>query len=268
MKVIDCFTFYNELALLKYRLTVLNEVVDTFIIVEAHQTYMGRKKPLFYGDNKDAFKEFNSKIVHIVVDLPNTEENGRIDVKKNNQWVNERCQRDSIQNGLDSLTLLDNDIIIVSDLDEIPDPNTLAKIKANEIPIEINSLVQDMYYCNLRCILQYYWDRAKVCTFKAFSSLDYSCNELRLYECPPIPRGGWHLSYFGDKSFIENKLLNFSHQPPTPVDKSIIGEYVEKKLSSIYNIKSNTTLTDMIFVDTAQNKYLPPSYETLLADFL
>ena len=52
VKIIDCFTFYNELDLLKYRLTLLNSVVDYFVLVESTNTHVGKEKTLFYNDNK------------------------------------------------------------------------------------------------------------------------------------------------------------------------------------------------------------------------
>ena len=48
MKIIDCFSFYNELDLLTYRLNLLNDYVDYFVIVEARQTHAGKDKILFF----------------------------------------------------------------------------------------------------------------------------------------------------------------------------------------------------------------------------
>ena len=47
-KIIDCFIFYNEIALLTYRLNVLNDVVDFFVIVESTHTFTGKEKSLHY----------------------------------------------------------------------------------------------------------------------------------------------------------------------------------------------------------------------------
>ena len=68
MKIIDAFTFYNELDMLLYRLSVLDHVVDHFIIVEATKTHAGKDKPLFFEDNKQMFSRFLHKILHIVDD--------------------------------------------------------------------------------------------------------------------------------------------------------------------------------------------------------
>ena len=48
MKIIDCFIFYNELDLLTYRLNLLNNIVDYFIIVESKHTFVGKEKNLFF----------------------------------------------------------------------------------------------------------------------------------------------------------------------------------------------------------------------------
>ena len=75
MKIIDCFTFYNELELLNYRLNILNNIIDYFILVEANQTYTGNKKGLFFDENKNLYDKFKNKIIHIIIDLPLNSEN-------------------------------------------------------------------------------------------------------------------------------------------------------------------------------------------------
>ena len=68
MKIIDSFIFYNELDLLNYRLSILNDFVDYFILVESTHTFTGYPKKLFYNENKKLFDKFNQKIIHIIVD--------------------------------------------------------------------------------------------------------------------------------------------------------------------------------------------------------
>ena len=78
--IYDCFTFYNELDMLNFRFDYLYDVVDYFVLVEANYTHKGNRKKLFYGDNKELFKKYEKKIIHIIVDdMPNTE----------NAWDNE-----------------------------------------------------------------------------------------------------------------------------------------------------------------------------------
>ena len=65
MKIIDCFIFYNELDLLTYRLNLLNNIVDYFIIVESTHTFIGKEKICFFSENKHLFENFTNKIIHI-----------------------------------------------------------------------------------------------------------------------------------------------------------------------------------------------------------
>ena len=116
--IYDCFTFFNELDLLEIRLNTLNDYVDYFVLVEATKTFTGKDKPLYYNENKERFKQFENKIIHIIVDTyPDS----------TNPWVLENHQRNSIANGFANCK--DNDIILISDLDEIPRPELIDKYK-------------------------------------------------------------------------------------------------------------------------------------------
>ena len=89
--IFDCFTFNDELELLEIRLNVLKDVVDRFVLVEATKTFTNKSKPLIYEENKDRFKEFADKIIHIVVDdFPDDD----------NPWARENWQRNKIMEGL------------------------------------------------------------------------------------------------------------------------------------------------------------------------
>ena len=123
MKVIDAFIFYNEIEMLKYRLEYLNDIVDIFVLIEGTLTFAGKSKELYYEKNKHLFQEYNHKILHVIVDM-----NDFID-EKINAWDREKYQRNYIKNGLEQLNLNDKDIIILSDLDEIPDVNAIKYMK-------------------------------------------------------------------------------------------------------------------------------------------
>lgn len=117
--VYDCFQFFNELDILKIRLNVLDSVVDRFVISEATETFSGLKKPLYYEENKEMFAAFADKIIHVVVD----------DTPKGDRWgTHERdtFQKNAVTRGLRDCT--DEDIVIFSDLDEIPNPDKIREI--------------------------------------------------------------------------------------------------------------------------------------------
>jgi beta-1,4-mannosyl-glycoprotein beta-1,4-N-acetylglucosaminyltransferase len=117
-RLFDCFTFFNELDLLEIRLETLGSVVDFFVIAEAPITYRADPKPLYFELNKQRFAKFLPKIRHIIVDDLPTEKGF------DQNWQRETLQRAALERGLADAR--DEDIIMLSDLDEIPTP---AKIK-------------------------------------------------------------------------------------------------------------------------------------------
>lgn len=204
-RVIDTFTFFNELPMLLFRLTELDEVVDTFVVVEATITHSGLPKPLFFQENKAMFEKFLHKIIHIVVeDLPNLPDTGT--------WVRENAQRSAIGRAAPQLNLQPDDLIIVSDVDEIPDPTQLAKLKVTGLPGGIHSLHQDFYYYNITCKSHDIWTHPKITEFRAFGGKIPDFNSIRQTHTPlSISPGGWHFSYFGGVDKIRTKLQSFAH---------------------------------------------------------
>ena len=203
--MIDTFIFYNELDLLEYRLHLLNEYIDYFVLVESTHTFVGNKKELYYNNNKERFKKYNDKIIHIIVDdMPiksKITENKSI-------WDNEFHQRNCIQRGLDKLKVSDNEIIIISDVDEIPDPSILKNI--DKYKIKINNLVMDLYWYNLNRKNMNYQEKAtKILYYKYLKQ--NTIQQIRQSVQPLLTneRSGWHLSYIGDITFINNIFINY-----------------------------------------------------------
>jgi beta-1,4-mannosyl-glycoprotein beta-1,4-N-acetylglucosaminyltransferase len=117
--IYDCFTFFNEYTQLEIRLSELYSVVDKFVIVEATTTFSGEKKPLYFQQNKEKFNAYSNKIIHVVVnDMPKPLNGDR--------WPVEEFQRNCIIRGLSNCT--DKDIILISDVDEIPSKENILKI--------------------------------------------------------------------------------------------------------------------------------------------
>ena len=125
MNIYDCFMYFDEDLLLDLRLNILDKYVKKFIITEATYTHNGSPKKLNF--NFSNFKKFKDKIVYIVVDTPppnllNIDENDSSDAKGEklilNGMARDYFQRESLSKGLKNLS--DDDFIIISDLDEIP----------------------------------------------------------------------------------------------------------------------------------------------------
>jgi beta-1,4-mannosyl-glycoprotein beta-1,4-N-acetylglucosaminyltransferase len=264
VKIIDCFTFYNELDLLEYRLASLYDYVDWFILVETMYTFTGKEKPFFYDENKERYEKYANKIIHIML-YDATYKYPNIDYSKNEQWINEHDQRNCISQGLDQLNLNDEDIIIISDLDEITDNQFLLKVKNGNINInKAYAMTFDMYYYNLNTYVSE-WYHPKILNYGTYKQYSGTLSELRLTNLPIIkPQCGWHLSYFGDKHFISNKLQNFSHQ-----------EYNNKKYTDVNKIeeciKTHTNLFDtkrFKHIPIEDNTYLPHEWNKYLTMYV
>ncbi len=230
--IYDCFTFFNELDLLEIRLNILNDYVDKFVLVEATKTHQGKDKPLFFEQNKNRYKKFLDKIIHIVVDdMP--EYNG------NNSWELERFQRNAIQRGLK--TANQNDIIIISDIDEIPD---LSKIDFSHLNRNTFYIFrQRMFYYFINCMNNaqngnYRWCGSVLYKYspeiypqqirnlsiklqglfsdKLIYKIIAFFNKLKLvyskgWKLKFIKDGGWHFSYLGGVEMIIKKIESFAH---------------------------------------------------------
>jgi beta-1,4-mannosyl-glycoprotein beta-1,4-N-acetylglucosaminyltransferase len=260
MKIIDSFTFCNELDLLEFRLNELYDVVDHFVLVEAPITFSGKHKPLYYEDNKEKYAAYNDKIVHIVVNnTPDTDD----------PWIREHFQRECQIRGFMKLNLKKEDIIVSSDLDEIIDNNTLKIIRENGLS-GIYKLNQEMYYYNLNCKANKIWDRAMIFNY---GSLGYkSLANLRntSWGLPALEyKGGWHFSYFGNVDFIIKKIEQNSHQEYNTdhyKDKNRITKIIEN-CGDLYGRDNGIQKTgphEFHFVALKDNKYLPKNYILLL----
>jgi len=266
MKIADCFTFYNEVQLLTYRLAILNDIVDYFVIVEATHTFAGHEKELYFEKNKELFSKYLDKIIHIVVeDIPYKQPN--IDFSKSQQWTNEHFQRNCISRGIKKLDLSDNDLIMISDLDEIPDPQTIIKIKNNDIKIEFASLDMDIYYYNLTSRVPAQLKSSKILQYKKYNDIDLTCQQIRVSSesiKQILPNGGWHLDHFGDKNFMLNKLKNFSHQEYNNSFFTSL-DYIEKCMKD--RVSVFTPGMKFEHIQIKDNKYLPPLYDIFLKEF-
>jgi beta-1,4-mannosyl-glycoprotein beta-1,4-N-acetylglucosaminyltransferase len=240
---------------------LLYNIVDYFIIVESTHTHVGKEKTLYFNENKHLFDKFTDKIIHIIVDdFPYKYPN--INIDNNDAWYNEEYQRNAISQGITYINnLSDSDLIIISDLDEIPDPYTIEKIKKGELIVDINCLEMDMYYYNLNTKLQIKWWHAKIISFKKYNELKLSCSNIRFVLCSIIVNGGWHLSYFGNEYFIKNKLENFAHQEYNNNKYTDLDKIVKNVQDGLNLFDDNSTFDKIKIKD---NTYLPTDYSKYL----
>ena len=115
MKFFDCFMYNNEDLILDVRLNSLDKYIDKFVIVEAKQNHQGKKKDRFNFEINN-FKKFKDKIKYLKIEnFPD----------QYSSWQRENFQRNFITKGL--LDANDDDFVIISDIDEIPNLEYLDK---------------------------------------------------------------------------------------------------------------------------------------------
>jgi len=243
--IYDCFTFYNELDILEIRLNILNEVVDKFVLVEATKTFNNVNKPLYYEMNKENFKQFSSKIIHVIVDdFPEFE----------NAWDFENHQRNNILQGLGFCK--PDDLILISDVDELPNPAFIQNIKPKEKEIVCICLRLYNFYLNYLSIKHPVW-RTNSVKFFRYSIFSMPLNEkyviyndtlvrslnagvtptkIRLYRnCKYLFNGGWHFSFMGGAEIISQKIKDYSHQEFNDVQHTDV-EIINDRVKSGVNV--------------------------------
>jgi len=258
--------YFDEDTVLDVRLNYLNEYVDKFVIIEAEYNHKGEKKEPKFNIKK--FEEFKDKIIYLLIsqEVPGMYKIDELDsndkkIGKNimNALKRENFQRNSILDGLTEAS--DEDWIIISDLDEIPNlkDNDLKNIKS---PIVF--FKQLMMYYKFNLILENYtWIGSKACKKKSLKSpqwlrnikdrayswwrLDTLFSDTKYIKVKTINNGGWHFSYLKSPEDIEKKLKSYLHHSEyelNPVDiKDIKKMIIDKK--TIYNLK----------VDSKSNKF-------------
>jgi beta-1,4-mannosyl-glycoprotein beta-1,4-N-acetylglucosaminyltransferase len=263
MKIFDCFMYFDEDTVLDVRLNYLNDYVDKFVIIEAEYNHKGeRRKPKF---NIKKFHKFEDKIIYLLVNQepPFIEEIDGLESedKKGGKLImnalkRENFQRNHIAYGLTNAT--DEDWIIISDLDEIPNlkDNNLKNIKSPIIFFK-----QLMMYYKFNLILKNYpWIGSKACKKKDLKSpqwlrnikdrayswwrLDTFFSETKYIEIDIIENGGWHFSYLKSPEDIEKKLKSYLHHTEyelNPVGIKNIKEMIINK-KTIYNLKVDSRL--------------------------
>jgi beta-1,4-mannosyl-glycoprotein beta-1,4-N-acetylglucosaminyltransferase len=237
MKIFDCFPFYNELELLELRLHTLDDIVDYFVITEAHETFSGKAKPLYFAEHRERFRKFEAKIIHNIIEStpdsfdsfepPNDyftrrevsyphKSGGTPLSKLNLDFQREVFHRDSVINGLLGIAQPD-DLIIISDVDEIPNPSAICEVIGTFIPGNIYNFCQNwyMYYFNVTCNKE--WFGTRICDFASLKgrSVDLMRYHLenRLEQPGPIiENGGWHFSFLGGDMRVREKLSAYSYQ--------------------------------------------------------
>jgi beta-1,4-mannosyl-glycoprotein beta-1,4-N-acetylglucosaminyltransferase len=199
--IYDCIIFNNELDVLDIRLHELDSVVDKFVIVESTVTHVNRPKKLFYESNKERFKKFHKKIIHVIVkDTPNV----------NLAWIINDFQFSQMMRGLKNCK--PDDIILFGDADEIPSAEMVKKWKNKPGKHKLFLQRLSYYYLNYSVYNQKSLNGTHMIKYKDLVKL----GTMWIAKYSPIDveitHGGWHFSYLTDVAGIQKKMESMAHQ--------------------------------------------------------
>ena len=263
MKIYDCFMYFDEEVVADVRLHTLNEFVDYFVIVESKFTHKGELRKLKFDHKK--FEKFKDKIIYIIDDkvYPQTQKIQTEDseaVKSIklifNATYRENGQRNLLLKGLKEAN--DEDLILISDVDEIP---KLTGLNFKNINEKIILFKQDMFYYKFNLWLpNLIWTGTKACRKKnlinpqwlrnikdrkySFFRIDTLFSSTKFNSIKIINDGGWHFTNIKTPKEIELKFRSYLHHREfdlNPLSANQIGEIIKNK-KAIYDLKVDKTL--------------------------
>ena len=264
MKIYDCFMFFDEEMLLDLRLNILNKHVDKFVINEATYMHSGKEKKLIFNINK--YPKFKDKIIYNIIDTYPDDLEAISDKDdrntKNSKLINNSNKREHYQRDMAQKSLLDlspNDIILINDIDEIPNLENINFNKINNKLIIFNQKIF-CYKFNLN-YKNIIWHGSKACKRKNFISpqwlrdvrhkkypfwrIDILFSKKKYNDIFYVEDGGWHFTNIKSAENLEIKFSNFLHHV----------EFEESKLKAKNideMIKENRILYDL---DVDQRTY-------------
>jgi beta-1,4-mannosyl-glycoprotein beta-1,4-N-acetylglucosaminyltransferase len=227
MKIFDCTTFYSEHLMMDVRFNVLNEYVHKFIVSESTFSHSGKPKKLNFDINN--YPKFKDKIIYVIIDK---EPNDIIRIedkllttvdKRSNSLKRIGLSYDYMAKSLD--IALDNDLIILSDNDEIPNLDS-KKFKSSNKDIFIFKQLFFYYKFNLlydlvpwygskaakkKKLLSMSWLRNLKNKQYQFWRLDTLFSNNKYINLDIINDGGWHFTNLKTPEELYQKLTNFGH---------------------------------------------------------
>jgi len=226
MKIFDCFMYCDEKMLLEIRLNTLDKYVDKFVIVESNFYHNGKKKKLTFDIND--YLSFKEKIIYIKVlekplEIKTYNDNDFKSVDIFNSLLLDNFQRNKILLGL--VNAHTEDIVIISDIDEIPN---LTNIDFELISKKFIFFKQDFFYYKFNLkhpTLR--WFGSKATKIKNLASpqflrnlknkiypwwrLDILFSKKKTFSIKIIEDGGWHFTNIKNAKDIYKKMNYFAH---------------------------------------------------------
>ena len=247
--IIDAFTFFNEKELVQLRVKYLNDVVDNFVVVEGNFTHTGKEKNWNFEDIlNNELKDFSHKIKYhkMQIDLEKADREkspNYIDKKNGRSWKVENMQRNYIKQACEEF--LPDDIIIISDVDEIPSKEKISFIKSSDFKIIAPvSFDQALFHLNCKYLSLEQWVGSVVVTKELIDK--YEPQVFRDYKdrISCFKESGWSFSSFGGVRKIKEKFEAFVHQ-----------EYNKNEYTNEEHLTKSAELgTDMFYRDVKKKR--------------
>jgi hypothetical protein len=204
MKIVDSTMFYNEFDILELRLRIMYDHVDRFVITESDYTHSGKYKGFRLEEHKERYLPWWDKICYIKGNMPQ---------HLTNAWDREHWQRDLMSQGWEDVS--GNDVILVSDLDEIIRPDTLQFIRSTDYGyygLYMPAFYFKFNYLDTKQDWHYkVWGRA----YRGFKTSPQHMRLIGVGETPgkhiKLHHAGWHFGWLGDNNFVKTKLQSFAH---------------------------------------------------------
>lgn len=213
--IIDGFIFFNEFDILKMRLEELYPVVDRFVIIQADQTFRGEPKQYGLKRSNELLANYSDKVHLEYATMPR---------HLSNPWHRETWQRNQILEVARQIAGPE-DILIISDADEIPRRSTVTNLQKIGGPSRLET---PSYYYALNC--RTHTDQAiKASRIKDIKGTAEELRRGQPEETAVIENGGWHFSYLGDPAWIRTKLKSFSH---SEMDQPHILQGIEEAMAN------------------------------------
>ena len=261
MAIYDCFQYFDEDHIVDLRLNILNEYVDYFVISESTKTHQGKDKNINFKLEK--FPKFKNKIKFIVADYTD-----KINFKKHKGGESpvEQHQRNSLIKGVKDAG--SEDLIILSDSDEIPDLSKLTNLDKSK---KYTAFSQKMfnYKLNLQNLSESNWIGSRMTKKKNITSMQ-SLRNLKFKKYPfwridkknlQIIEGGWHFSYMQTPKQILKKIKSFSHGE---FDNNHINlKVIEQKILKNEDIFGRGFSLKKVNLDNSYPKYILDNKEKL-----
>lgn len=189
--------FRDELDMLDMRLAELDGKVDLWCIVETTQTHRGVPKPLVFHENRDRYRAYEDRIIHVVADT------GGI----TGPWAREHAQRNAMWPALLDAGVDDQDIAYITDVDELPSDEALAWEGPDAVALWMRTT---LYAVDWEVPSSYPLPPTAVAAtvgwLKEYGGRLAEVRDAR-GSFPVIRDGGWHFSWTGGPETQRRKLL-------------------------------------------------------------